>query len=149
MCPDYAIYIDYAHNAMALEGVLQTLREYCPARLICLFGCGGNRPKSRRYEMGETSGRLADFSIVTSDNPRYEDADAIIDDILTGMHRTDGRYVRITDRREAIAYALRIARPGDIVLLAGKGHETYQEIRGKKYPMDERRILTELSKNER
>lgn len=147
VCPDYAIYIDYAHNAMALEGVLQTLREYCPARLICLFGCGGNRPKSRRYEMGETSGRLADFSIVTSDNPRYEDADAIIDDILTGMHRTDGRYVCITDRREAIAYALRIARPGDIVLLAGKGHETYQEIRGKKYPMDERRILAELSKN--
>lgn len=145
VCRDYPIYIDYAHNAMALEGVLKTLREYRPRRLICLFGCGGNRSRDRRFEMGETSGRLADLSIVTSDNPRYEDADAIIDDILTGMHRTAGRYVRITDRREAIAYALRIARAGDIVLLAGKGHETYQEIRGKKYPMDERRILMELS----
>ncbi|MBD5541878.1 MAG: UDP-N-acetylmuramoyl-L-alanyl-D-glutamate--2,6-diaminopimelate ligase [Lachnospiraceae bacterium] len=145
VCPDYPIYIDYAHNAMALAGVLQTLREYCPRRLICLFGCGGNRSRDRRFEMGETSGRLADLSIVTSDNPRYEDPEAIIDDILTGMHRTAGRYVRITDRREAIAYALKVARAGDIVLLAGKGHETYQEIYGKKYPMDERMILEELS----
>ncbi len=95
--------------------------------------------------MGETSGRLADLSIVTSDNPRYEEPDAIIDDILTGMRRTNGRYVRIPDRWEAIAYALKIARSGDIVLLAGKGHEMYQEICGKKYPMDERRILAALS----
>lgn len=145
VCADYPIYIDYAHNAMALEGVLQTLREYHPKRLICLFGCGGNRSKDRRFEMGEVSGRLADLSIVTSDNPRYEDADAIMDDILVGMHRTGGRYVRIKDRREAIAYVLKIARTGDIVLLAGKGHEVYQEICGKKYPMDERRILAELS----
>lgn len=143
--PDYPIYIDYAHNAMALASVLQTLREYRPRRLLCLFGCGGNRSRDRRFEMGETSGQLADLSIVTSDNPRYEDADAIIDDILTGVHRTAGRYVRITDRREAIAYALNIARAGDIVLLAGKGHERYQEICGKKYPMDERKILEELS----
>lgn len=142
---DYPIYIDYAHNAMALASVLKTLREYRPRRLICLFGCGGNRSRDRRFEMGETSGRLADLSIVTSDNPRYEDADAIIDDILTGMHRTHGRYVRITDRREAIAYVLNVARAGDIVLLAGKGHEVYQEICGKKYPMDERKILAELS----
>lgn len=147
VCGDYSIYIDYAHNAMALAGVLKTLREYDPRRLLCLFGCGGNRSKDRRFEMGFTSGRLADLSIVTSDNPRYEDADAIIDDILTGMRRTNGRYVRITDRREAIAYALSIARPGDILLLAGKGHETYQEICGKQYPMDERRILAELSGN--
>ncbi|MCM1104187.1 MAG: UDP-N-acetylmuramoyl-L-alanyl-D-glutamate--2,6-diaminopimelate ligase [Clostridium sp.] len=145
VCPEYSIYIDYAHNAMALAGILRTLREYCPRRLICLFGCGGNRSRTRRFEMGETSGRLADLSIITSDNPRYEDADAIMDDILTGMHRTNGRYVRIRDRREAIAYALKIARAGDIVLLAGKGHETYQEICGKKYPMDERRILAELT----
>lgn len=143
--PDYAIYIDYAHNAMALEGVLKTLRKYQPARLICLFGCGGNRSRDRRFEMGETSGRLADLSIVTSDNPRYEEPDAIIDDILTGMRRTNGRYVCIPDRWEAIAYALKIARSGDIVLLAGKGHEMYQEICGKKYPMDERRILAEIS----
>lgn len=146
ICGSYRIYIDYAHNAMALEHALRTLREYRPRRLLCLFGCGGNRAHERRFTMGETSGRLADLSIITSDNPRYEDADAIISDILVGMNKTSGRYIRITDRREAIAYTLSIALPGDVILLAGKGHETYQEINGKKYPMDERRILAELSK---
>ncbi len=148
VCDSYRIYIDYAHNAMALEQVLNTLREYRPGRLLCLFGCGGNRALERRFLMGETSGRLADLSIVTSDNPRYEDADAIISDILVGMKRTNGRYISIPDRREAIAYALSIAMPGDILLLAGKGHETYQEICGQKYPMDERRILDELTKTD-
>ncbi len=145
VCESYRIYIDYAHNAMALEQVLKTLREYAPKRLLCLFGCGGNRSRERRYSMGETSGRLADLSIITSDNPRYEDADAIISDILVGMRKTNGRYIRITDRREAIAYVLSIALPGDIVLLAGKGHEVYQEICGKHYPMDERKILADLT----
>ena len=93
--------------------------------------------------MGQTSGRLADLSIVTSDNPRCEEPDKIIDDILIGMKKTNGRYIRITDRREAIAYVLSIALPGDIILLAGKGHETYQEIQGRKYPMDERSIICE------
>ncbi len=142
----YSIFIDYAHNAMALEHILSTLREYQPGRLICLFGCGGNRARDRRFEMGETSGCLADLSIITSDNPRYEDPDRIIEDILIGMRRTQGKYIRITDRREAIAYALSIALPGDIILLAGKGHETYQEIRGQKYPMDERCIIYEQRK---
>ena len=96
--------------------------------------------------MGETSGRLADLSIVTSDNPRYEDPDSIIEDILVGMRKSGGKYIRITDRREAIAYTLSIALPGDIILLAGKGHETYQEIQGKKYPMDERYIVYEQRK---
>lgn len=142
----YSIFIDYAHNALALDHILRTLREYHPGRLICLFGCGGNRARDRRYSMGETSGRLADLSIVTSDNPRYEDPDSIIEDILVGMRKSGGKYIRITDRREAIAYTLSIALPGDIILLSGKGHETYQEIQGKKYPMDERYIVYEQRK---
>lgn len=142
----YSIFIDYAHNATALRHILETLREYHPSRIICLFGCGGNRARDRRFDMGQVSGELADLSIVTSDNPRYEEPDRIIDDIMIGMKRTQGKYIRITDRREAIGYALSIALPGDIILLAGKGHETYQEIQGCKYPMDERCIVYEQRK---
>ena len=92
---EFTLMIDYAHNSMALESLLTTLREYHPHRLVCLFGCGGNRSKQRRFEMGEVSGRLADLTIITSDNPRYEDPEAIMDDIVTGICRTDGKYVRI------------------------------------------------------
>ena len=145
---DFTLMIDYAHNAMALESLLTTLKEYHPHRLVCLFGCGGNRSKLRRFEMGEVSGRLADFTILTSDNPRYEDPEAILDDIVTGISRTEGAYIRITDRREAIAYAIRHGEPGDIIVLAGKGHEDYQEIEGKKYPMDERVIIQEILRQE-
>ena len=145
---DFTLMIDYAHNAMALESLLTTLREYNPHRLVCLFGCGGNRSKLRRYEMGEVSGRLADLTIITSDNPRDEDPQAIIDDIKTGIGKTDGRYVEIADRKEAIAYAIRHGEPGDIIVLAGKGHEDYQEIRGKKYPMDERVLIAEILKEQ-
>ena len=141
---DFTLMIDYAHNAMALESLLTTLREYKPHRLVCLFGCGGNRAKSRRFEMGEISGKLADLTIITSDNPRYEDPEAIMDDIVTGMEKTDGKYVRISDRKEAIAYAIAHGEPGDIIVLAGKGHEDYQEICGKKYPMDERVLIREI-----
>ncbi len=141
---DFTLMIDYAHNAMALESLLTTLREYHPHRLVCLFGCGGNRSRERRFEMGEVSGRLADLSIITSDNPRDEEPQAIIDDIKTGMRKTDGKYVEILDRREAIAYAIHNGEPGDIVILAGKGHEDYQEIKGKKYPMDERVIISDI-----
>lgn len=140
----FTVMIDYAHNAAALESLLKSLREYEPARLVTLFGCGGNRSKLRRYEMGEVSGRLSDFTIITSDNPRFEEPEAIIDDIVTGMKRTSGQYITIPDRREAIAYALHHAQPGDLIILAGKGHEDYQEIRGKKYPMDERVIIREI-----
>ena len=140
----FTLMIDYAHNAMALESLLATLREYRPHRLVCLFGCGGNRSKLRRYEMGEVSGRLADLTIITSDNPRFEEPEAIMDDIVTGMQKTDGAYVRITDRKEAIAYAIDHGEPGDIIVLAGKGHEDYQEICGKKYPMDERVLIREI-----
>lgn len=141
---DFTLMIDYAHNAMALKSLLETLRAYKPHRLVCLFGCGGNRAKSRRYEMGEVSGRMADLTIITSDNPRREEPQAIIDDIKTGIAKTDGKYVEICDRKEAIAYAIDHGEPGDIIVLAGKGHEDYQEINGVKYPMDERVLIREI-----
>ena len=141
---DFTLMIDYAHNAMALESLLTTLKEYKPHRLVCLFGCGGNRSKLRRYEMGEVSGKLADLTIITSDNPRFEEPQDIIEDIKTGIQKTDGKYVEICDRKEAIAYAIEHGEPGDIIVLAGKGHEDYQEIRGKKYPMDERVLIQEI-----
>lgn len=141
---EFTLMIDYAHNAMALESLLTTLREYHPHRLVCLFGCGGNRSRLRRYEMGEVAGRLADLTIITSDNPRNEEPQAIIDDIKTGIAKTDGTYVEIIDRKDAIRYAIRHGEPGDIIVLAGKGHEDYQEIRGKKYPMDERVLISEI-----
>ena len=141
---DFTLMIDYAHNAMALESLLTTLKEYHPHRLVCLFGCGGNRSKLRRFEMGEVSGRLSDLTIITSDNPRDEDPMAIIADIRTGIEKTNGKYVEIPDRKEAIAYAIHNGEPGDIVVLAGKGHEDYQEIKGKKYPMDERTLIADV-----
>lgn len=140
----FSLFIDYAHNAMALESTLQVLRRYSPNRLICLFGCGGNRDRNRRFEMGEVSGRLADLTIATSDNPRFEEPEAIVDDIITGLKKTNGEYIKIVDRREAIGYVLKNAQEGDIILLAGKGHETYQEIKGVKYPMDERELIGEF-----
>ena len=141
---EFTLMIDYAHNAMSLESLLTTLKEYHPKRLVCLFGCGGNRSKDRRYEMGEVSGRLADLTIITSDNPRFEEPQAIIDDIKIGIGRTDGKYVEICDRKEAIKYAIQHGQPGDVIVLAGKGHEDYQEIKGVKYPMDERVLIAEV-----
>ncbi len=141
---EFTLMIDYAHNAMALESLLTTLKEYEPKRLVCLFGCGGNRSKLRRYEMGEVSGKLADLTVITSDNPRFEEPQEIIDDIKTGISKTDGSYVEICDRKEAIAYVIQNGQPGDVIVLAGKGHEDYQEIKGKKYPMDERVIIRDI-----
>lgn len=141
---EFTLMIDYAHNAMSLESLLTTLKEYHPHRLVCLFGCGGNRSRDRRFEMGEVSGRLADLTIITSDNPRNEEPQEIIDDIKVGISKTKGNYVEIIDRKEAIAYAIHHGEPGDIVVLAGKGHEDYQEIKGKKYPMDERILIQEI-----
>lgn len=145
----FTLMIDYAHNAMSLESLLVTLKEYRPNRLVCLFGCGGNRSKLRRYEMGEVSGKLADLTIITSDNPRDEDPQEIINDIKVGIGKTTGEYVEIIDRKEAIAYAIHHGQPGDIVVLAGKGHEDYQEIKGKKYPMDERVLIQEILEEDR
>lgn len=141
---EFTLLIDYAHNAMSLESLLKSLKEYEPHRLVCLFGCGGNRSKIRRYEMGEVSGNLADLTIITSDNPRFEEPQDIIDDIKTGIAKTAGKYVEICDRKEAIAYAIDHGEPGDIIVLAGKGHEDYQEIKGVKYPMDERDLIADI-----
>lgn len=145
---EFTLMIDYAHNAMSLKSLLETLREYEPGRLVCLFGCGGNRSRLRRYEMGETSGRLADLTIITSDNPRDEEPQAIIDDIKVGIAKTHGAYVEIADRKEAIRYAIKNGRPGDVIVLAGKGHEDYQEIKGVKYPMDERDLIADILREE-
>ncbi len=146
---EFSLMIDYAHNAMSLESLLTTLKEYNPKRLVCLFGCGGNRSKLRRFEMGEVSGRLADLTIITSDNPRFEKPEDIIADIRTGIEKTTGAYVEVINRKDAIAYAIHHAQPGDIIVLAGKGHEDYQEIEGKKYPMDERVLIQEILEEDR
>lgn len=146
---EFTLLIDYAHNAMALKSLLTTLKAYHPERLVCLFGCGGNRSKARRFEMGEVSGELADLTVITSDNPRFEKPEAIIEDIRTGISKTSGKYVEIIDRREAIRYVIENGQPGDIIVLAGKGHEDYQEIEGVKYPMDERDIIREILESNR
>ena len=141
---DYTLMIDYAHNAMSLEALLVNIRKYGPKRIICLFGCGGNRSKVRRYEMGEVSSRLADLTVVTSDNPRNEEPMDIINDILVGVKKADGAYVTIPDRKEAIRYCMEQGREGDVIILAGKGHEDYQEIKGVKHHMDERELIADI-----
>ena len=144
----FTLMIDYAHNAMALESLLTALRAYSPKRLVTLFGCGGKRSRDRRFEMGEVSGKMADFTIISSDNPRDEDPLAIIEDIETGMKKTTGEYVKIADRKEAIRYAILHAKEGDVIVLAGKGHEDYQEICGVKHHMDERELIREILEEE-
>ena len=141
---NYSLLIDYAHNALSMENVLTTLRQYKPHRLITMFGAGGNRPKVRRYEMGETSGRLSDLSVITEDNSRFEDVMDIIEDIKTGIDKTGGKYVVVPKRKDAIRYCMQNAQDGDIIVLAGKGHEDYQEIKGVKYHMDERELIAEI-----
>lgn len=141
---DYHIIVDYAHNAVSLEELLHTLRLYEPKRLVVLFGCGGNRSPLRRIQMGQVAGRLADMTILTSDNPRDEDPMTIISHIRRGMEETGGSYRVIPDRREAIAYAVANALAGDMIVVAGKGHEAYQEIAGHRYPMDDRQIIEQM-----
>ncbi len=138
---DYIVIIDYAHNAMSLESLLTTLREYNPKRIVTVFGCGGNRSQLRRFEMGEVSGRLSDLTIITSDNPRDEEPVAIMNDIKTGVMKTDGEFVMIEDRGDAVKYAIDNGKKGDIIVIAGKGHEDYQEIKGVKYHMTDRELV--------
>ena len=140
----FTLMIDYAHNAMSLESLLDCLREYNPKRLVVLFGCGGNRSKDRRFEMGEVASNMADFTIVTSDNPRFEKPEDILNDIITGIKKGPGKYIDILDRKEAIRYAIKNSQDGDVIVLAGKGHEDYQEIEGVKYPMDERDLIKDI-----
>ncbi len=141
----FSVMLDYAHNAMSLQSLLTTLKEYQPKRLVCLFGCGGNRSRSRRFEMGEVSSNLADLTVVTSDNPRFEEPQDIVNDIIEGVRRGPGEYVEILDRKEAVRYVIEHARKGDVVVIAGKGHEDYQEIKGVKYPMDDRLLIRDAA----
>lgn len=140
----YRVILDYAHSPDALENILKAVRPTTKGRLICLFGCGGGRDQTKRPIMGEISGRLSDISIITTDNPRNEEPSAIIQAIVEGINQTEGEYVVIENRREAIRYALSIAKESDAIVLAGKGHETYQEINGVKHPFDEKVIVMEL-----
>ena len=145
-CHDYSVLVDYAHNAVSMESLLETLREYHPKRLVCVFGCGGNRAKDRRYSMGEIGGKLADLCIVTADNSRFEKVEDIIKDIKVGLHRSNGTYLVIPDRREAIFYSIHQAQPGDMIAVIGKGHEDYQEIEGVRYPFLDRTVILEAVK---
>ncbi len=140
---DFAVIIDYAHNALSLESLFGSVKNYSPKRIITIFGCGGNRSKLRRYDMGEISGKYSDLSVITSDNPRTEKVEDIIEDILVGMHRTNGKYEIIKDRRDAIHYALSVAKKGDIVLIVGKGNQLYEEIGHEKIHFDEREVVRE------
>jgi UDP-N-acetylmuramoyl-L-alanyl-D-glutamate--2,6-diaminopimelate ligase len=140
----YTVMIDYAHTPDSLENILKTIKEFVPNRLISVFGCGGDRDKGKRPEMGKISGEIADLTIITSDNPRTEDPAGIIKDIVQGIKLTGGQYIIIQDRTEAIRYAMDNAESGDIILLAGKGHETYQIFRDKTIHYDEREIVREI-----
>lgn len=140
----YSVIIDYAHNGVSLENILKTMREYNPKRIVSLFGCGGNRSRDRRYDMGEISGKYADFTIITEDNSRFEDVNDIMNDIETGIKKTNGKYIKIADRSEAIRYALDNAMKGDIILLLGKGHETYQDKNGIRVHYDEREVINSI-----
>lgn len=143
----YSVIIDYAHNGVALENILKTMKEYKPLRIVSLFGCGGNRSRDRRFDMGEISGVYSDLTIITEDNSRFEDINDIMNDIEVGIKRTSGKYIKIADRTEAIRYALSNAEDGDIILLLGKGHETYQDKNGKKVHYDEREVIRDIMEN--
>ena len=134
----YTVIIDYAHSPDGLENILKSVRDFCKGRLISVFGCGGDRDPLKRPIMGEIGVKYADFAIITSDNPRTEEPMAIISHILKGVTPALGEYTVIEDRRKAIRYAMDIAKKDDIIVLAGKGHETYQEIGGVKHHLDER-----------
>lgn len=136
--------IDYAHSPESLENILSAVKSYTRGRVISVFGCGGDRDTSKRATMGEISGRIADFTIITSDNPRTEKPEEITKEIEKGIKKTKGNYTVIVDRKEAIKEAIKMANKTDMIVLAGKGHEPYQEINGKKYPFDERIIVKEI-----
>lgn len=137
----YSIIVDYAHSEDALRNVLTSLKDAKNGRLITVFGCGGNRDTSKRPLMGEVAGRLSDYCIITSDNPRYEDPSSIIDQIEAGLKLTNCKYTAIVDRRQAIIQAISMASQGDIILIAGKGHESYQEIAGIKHHFNDKEVI--------
>ena len=138
------IMIDYAHSPESLENILRAVKSYTRGKVICVFGCGGDRDSGKRPIMGEISGKIADFTIITSDNPRTENPEKIVEQIEDGIKKTKGNYKVVVDRKAAIEEAIKMAGKTDIVILAGKGHEPYQEINGEKYPFDERIIVKEI-----
>ena len=143
---NFTVMIDYAHTPSSLEAILTAVKKHAKGRIICVFGCGGNRDEKKRPMMGEISGRLADFTVITTDNPRNESASKIIKDIEEGMKKTRGLYKSIENRKEAIKFAMRIAWKNDIIILAGKGHETYQELKNnKKIHFDEREVVKKIA----
>ncbi len=143
---DFCVLVDYAHNAVSMESLLETLRDYNPKRLVCVFGCGGNRSKERRYSMGEIAGKMADFSIITADNSRFERVEDIIADIRGSIEKTGGSFIEIPDRREAIEYSMKHAQPGDMIAVIGKGHEDYQEINGVRHHFLDREVIEETAR---
>ncbi len=140
----YKVILDYSHTPDALENILTTVKEFVRKRIIVVFGCGGDRDHGKRPIMGEIGGRLADYTILTSDNPRTEDPYAILASVEEGIKPTGGKYTVIENRRDAIRHALEIGQDGDVIVLAGKGHETYQEVMGIKRPFDEKLVVAEL-----
>lgn len=140
----YTVMIDYAHTPDSLENILSTVKSFAPGRVVSVFGCGGDRDRSKRPRMGKISGEIADFTIITSDNPRTEEPAQIISDIEEGIKLTRGEYIIIQDRTEAIRYAMQNALKGDIIVLAGKGHETYQMFKDRTIHYDEREIVKEI-----
>ena len=141
---DLVIMIDYAHSPESLANILSAVKSYTKGKVISLFGCGGDRDSGKRPVMGEISGKIADYTIITSDNPRTEDPEKIVNEIEQGIKKTNGKYICIVDRTEAIKHAISIATKKDIIVLAGKGHEPYQEINHVKYPFDERIIVNQI-----
>lgn len=141
---DFTVICDYAHTPDAVENILRSVKEYTKGRLICLFGCGGNRDATKRPKMAKAAAKYADFLVVTSDNPRDEEPEAIIADILAGLTDSDVPYEVVTDRKEAILRSMQLAQPEDVIVLAGKGHEDYQVLKGGVHiHMDEREIVRE------
>lgn len=138
---DMSVLVDYAHNEMAMENLLGTLRELKPKRLVVVFGCGGNRAKDRRYGMGKAAAEFADLSILTADNSRDEETEDIIADIKSTLVPAGGRYIEIPDRRAAIEYAMTHAEHGDMIAVIGKGHEDYQEVKGVKHHFDDKEVV--------
>ncbi len=147
--PKYKVLIDYAHTEDGMESLVKTLRAYKPKRLVSIFGGGGNRPKERRYHLGKIIGGASDLSIITMDNPRFEEISSINKDIKVGLDKIGAKYIEIPDRAEAIKYACENAEEGDFILLVGKGHEEYQEIKGVKYPFSELEVLKEIEKSDK
>ena len=144
----FTVMVDYAHNPSSLEAILSSVKKFAKGRIILVFGCGGNRDKEKRSVMGEIAGRMANFTVITTDNPRDESPKKIMSDIEKGIKQTRGLYKIIENRKQAIAFAMQIAWKNDIVIIAGKGHETYQELKnGKKIPFDERKVVASIAEN--